>query len=200
MSNPSELIIRAGVWDLDKRSVEEYQMQQRVATAITSHPQYTSPDNIDNDIAVIRLNQPFKLGNHIQKVCLHNGSQKVSTNGCLASGWGAESYETQGELSQVLKKIPMDHVDHDICEKQLRTALKKDSFTLPDSFFCAGGNEFDLCVGDSGAPLVCPLTGEDNKFVLTGMSSYGVKCFTETPGVYTNVVKYFDWIHEMMVA
>lgn len=184
------------MWDLNKTSVDEYRMQQRVATMITSHPQYTSPDNIDNDIAIIRVNQPFKFGNHIQKVCVHNGSQKVATNGCIASGWGAESYETQDELSQHLKKVPMDHVDHDICEKQLRIALKKESFVLPDSFFCAGGHEFDLCVGDSGAPLVCPLSGETNKYVLTGLASYGVKCFSETPGVYLNILKYFDWIHD----
>lgn len=175
-------------------------MQQRVSAVIISHPQYSSPDHIDNDIAVIRLNQPLKFTKHIQNICLHNGSQKISTNGCIASGWGAESYETQGQLSQYLKKVPMDHVDHDICEKQLRIALKKDSFTLPDSFFCAGGHEFDLCLGDSGAPLFCPIAGETNKFVLTGISSYGVKCFTETPGVYTNVLKYFDWIHDFAEA
>lgn len=175
-------------------------MQQRVATLITSHPLYTSPDNIDNDIAIVRVNQPFKFGKHIQKICLHNGSQKVLTAGCIASGWGAESYDKQSELSRFLKKVPMDHVDHDICQKQLRIALKKDSFVLPDSFFCAGGHEFDLCVGDSGAPLICPVTGEENKFVLTGLSSYGVKCFTETPGVYTNVVKYFEWIRDQLEA
>lgn len=175
-------------------------MQQRVAKIIHSHPEYTSPDSIDNDIAVIRVNQPFVFAKHIQKICLHNGAQKITTNGCIASGWGAESYETQNELSQHLKKVSMDHVDHDICEKQLRIAFKKETFVLPDSFFCAGGNENDLCVGDSGAPLICPLTGEDNKFVLTGLASYGVKCFTETPGVYTNVVKYIDWIRDKAQA
>jgi secreted trypsin-like serine protease len=190
------LIIRAGVWDLNRTSVEGFQMQQRVATIIRSHPEYSSPGHIDNDIAIVRVNQPFKFTKHVQKVCLHNGNQKVATNGCIASAWGAESFETQSELSQYLKKVPMDHVDHDICEKQLRIALKKESFVLADSFFCAGGNEFDLCIGDSGAPLVCPVAGETNKFVLTGLASYGVKCFTETPGIYTNIMKYIDWIRD----
>jgi secreted trypsin-like serine protease len=188
------LIIRAGLWDLNQTKVEYYQMQQRVAVSITSHPDYTSPDPIDNDIAVVRVNQPFKFTDHVGSVCLYSGSQKILTTGCFASGWGAESYEKQSELSQILKKVKMDHVENDVCQKQLRIALKKETFTLSDSFLCAGGNENDLCVGDSGVPLVCPVVGEDNKFVLTGIASYGVKCFTETPGVYTNVVKFYDWI------
>lgn len=171
-------------------------MQQRVAKHFTTHPQYISPDPIDNDIAVIRVNQPFRFTDHVSNICLYSGSQKVSTTGCFATGWGAETYETQHELSQMLKKVKMDHVDHDICEKQLRTALKKESFTLTDSFLCAGGNKNDLCAGDSGSPLVCPVAGEANKYVLTGLASYGVKCFTETPGVYTNILKYHDWIRD----
>lgn len=173
-------------------------MQQRIASAINSHPQYTSPDPIDNDIAVVRVNHTFKFTKHIKSICLNSGSQKVSTTGCFASGWGADSFETQSELSQFLKKIQMDQVDHDICEKQLRVAFEKDNFVLSDSLLCAGGNENDLCLGDSGAPLICPVSGESNKFVLTGVSSYGVKCFTETPGVYSNVLKHFDWIRNQL--
>lgn len=174
-------------------------MQQRVAKEIISHPQYTSPDVIDNDIAVIRVNQPFKFGNHVQKICVDNGSQKVLEKGCFASGWGAESYLTQNELSQYLKKIQMDQVDRSVCEKELRVALQKENFVLSENFLCAGGNENDLCVGDAGAPLVCPVEGESNKFVLVGISSYGVKCFTETPGIYTKVSRYSRWIQEEFV-
>lgn len=175
-------------------------MQQRVATVIKAHPQYSSPDPIDNDIAVVKVNQPFKFTKHIQTISLDNGSLKVSTNGCIGAGWGAESKESLDQLSQFLKKVPMDQVDHAICEKQLRTALKKESFELSDSFLCAGGNEFDLCVGDAGAPLICPISGETNKFVLSGIASYGANCFTETPGVYTNVVKFVDWIRSQAEA
>lgn len=171
-------------------------MQQRVASVISSHPNYTSPDPIDNDIAIIKVNHPFKFTTHVNKICLDNLSQKVSKIGCVGTGWGAESIETQSELSQFLKKVPMDTVVNDVCEKQLRTALNMESFKLSDGFFCAGGNEFDLCVGDSGSPLVCPIDGETNKYLLSGLTSYGVKCFTETPGVYTNVQKFLGWIRD----
>lgn len=175
-------------------------MQQKVASVIKAHPKYTSPDVIENDIAIVHVSLPFKFGKHIQKVCLDNGSKQLSSKGCFGTGWGAEKYETQDSLSNFLKKIQMDKVDQSICEKQLRTALKKENFSLSENFFCAGGNDNDLCVGDTGAPLVCPIIGESNKFLLTGLSSYGVKCFTETPGVYTNVAKYFEWIHQESLA
>ncbi|CRK97831.1 CLUMA_CG011207, isoform A [Clunio marinus] len=187
ITNPSDLIIRAGLWDLNRTSVEDYQMQQRVASDLKPHPKNTSPDPIDNDIAIVRVSQPFKFNQYIHEVCLDTGNLKVSPDGCFATGWGAETYATQNELSQYLKKIRMDQVDHKTCEKQLGIAFNDQKFTLPESFFCAGGNEFDLCIGDAGAPVICPIVGVPNKFVLTGLSSYGVKCFTETPGVYTKI-------------
>lgn len=192
ITNPSDIIIRAGIWDLNRTSIEEFQMQQRIAKEVRPHKHFTTPDDIDNDIAVLHLNKPFVFTKYIQSICLDSGNQKVSKTGCFASGWGAESNENQG-LSQFLKKVPMDQVDNEICEKQLRIATKRDNFLLSKNFICAGGKEFDLCVGDSGAPLVCP---SGDKFVLTGLSSYGVSCFTETPGVYTSVAKYVEWIHD----
>lgn len=192
-SNPSDLIIRAGIWDLNRTNIEDHQMQQRVAKTISSHPDYSSPDPIENDIAVVHVNQNFQFGKNIQKVCLDNGSQKVATNACFGTGWGAE--EEPGELSQYLKKIKMDRVDHSTCEKKLRIALAKEAFNLSQNFLCAGGKDADLCVGDSGAPFVCAVGG-DNQYVLTGLASYGVKCFTDTPGVYTKVAKFAEWIHQ----
>ena len=175
-------------------------MQQRVASVVKAHAKYSTPDPIENDIAIVHVDKPFTFNKYIQKVCLNDGSKKLATKGCIGSGWGAERYENQDELSQYLKKVPMDQVDHDVCEKQLRIALQKETFKLSDSFLCAGGNEFDLCVGDTGAPLVCPIAGETNKYVLSGLASFGVKCFTETPGVYTNVLKYLDWVREQSAA
>lgn len=149
-----------------------------------------------NDIALIRLNQPFKLTRHIQKICMADDSMDISKTGCLAAGWGAESAETEYKLSQHLKKVQMDQVDDTICERQFKAALNKEDFKLSEGFLCAGGLENDLCVGDAGAPLVCPIVGSPSKFVLTGISSYGdVKCFSDTPGVYTKVSTYRDWIN-----
>ena len=50
----------------------------------------------------------------------------------------------------------------------------------------------DACQGDSGGPLICE---EQNKKVLHGIVSYGAGCaLPKSPGVYTRITKYFDWI------
>lgn len=125
-------------------------LKQRVAAEIIAHPFYTSPEIIENDIAIIRVNHPFKFEKHIQKICMDDGTLKVHENGCFATGWGSESNENQGQFSQYLKKVQMDQVAKDSCEKDLRIALEDEKFILSENFFCAGGNANDLCVGDTG--------------------------------------------------
>lgn len=49
--------------------------------------------------------------------------------------------------------------------------------------------------GDSGGPLAC--TREDVSF-LYGIISWGEGCGSGKPGVYTNVVKYIDWINSVI--
>lgn len=195
ISNPNELIIRAGLWDLNRTKVEEFTMQQRIASVIISHPKYSSPDPIENDIALIRVNQPFKFTKHINKICLADDKIQVSSKGCFGTGWGAESHQNENDYSQYLKKVPMDQVEHNVCEEKLRIGLKQNDFKLSDGFLCAGGFENDLCVNDGGSALICPIEGSKTQFVLTGMSSYGVKCFTEIPGVYTRISKFKEWIN-----
>ena len=67
---------------------------------------------------------------------------------------------------------------------------------------CAGydNGKVDTCTGDSGGPLICRTNLNDPySFTLTGVVSWGFECAqVGTPGVYTRVSSYLDWIKEVV--
>ncbi|XP_055543530.1 CLIP domain-containing serine protease B4-like [Wyeomyia smithii] len=66
--------------------------------------------------------------------------------------------------------------------------------TFHDTQLCAGGkNGEDTCTGDSGGPLMKRIK---STYYMFGIVSFGPKnCGNKDfPGIYTNVVKYLDWI------
>ncbi|GBP33109.1 Phenoloxidase-activating factor 2 [Eumeta japonica] len=96
--------------------------------------------------------------------------------------------------SRFFTELPV--VDRNSCLRKLRSTRLGDLFELHSSFMCAGGEpDSDTCKGDSGAPLVCPIEYEDNRYHQTGIVAWGVGCGQDgTPGVYVDVSRVRDWI------
>uniref|UniRef100_A0A9J8C8U6 Plasminogen activator n=1 Tax=Cyprinus carpio carpio TaxID=630221 RepID=A0A9J8C8U6_CYPCA len=68
------------------------------------------------------------------------------------------------------------------------------------NMLCAGDTRGldDACKGDSGGPLVCPKNG---RMTLMGLISWGDGCGKkDTPGVYTRVTNYTNWISSKIRA
>ena len=73
-----------------------------------------------------------------------------------------------------------------------------DILKCQECVMCAVGDDTDSCNGDSGSPLV-KLDEDSNvtDYVQVGIVSFGFECNVEgTPGVYTDVAYYFEWIEK----
>ena len=89
---------------------------------------------------------------------------------------------------EVLRQAVVPLIDWDTC-KQLNWHMNNNTLCAG---YTAGGR--DTCQGDSGGPLVCQ---QGDQWYQYGITSWGSGCGqANKPGVYTDVVKFFDWIHQ----
>ncbi|KAK9878968.1 hypothetical protein WA026_003787 [Henosepilachna vigintioctopunctata] len=190
---PAEITIRAGEWDT-QTTKERIPYQERIATRVIAHERYG--DGAINDIALILLNEPYVKVKSVGNVCLPNQNQFVNSEHCFASGWGKSNFGKEGAYSVILKKIELPMVPNSECQRFLRRTRLGHRFKLHSSFTCAGGEAGkDTCTGDGGSPLVCPDPNNSERYIQTGIVSWGVGCGKkDVPGVYTDVAKFRTWI------
>ncbi|CAG0898359.1 unnamed protein product [Darwinula stevensoni] len=152
-----------------------------------------------NDFAVLILDVPVKLDDHIDTVCLPGPKTSFVGHRCYVTGWGKSAFGKEGRYQEVLKKIDLPVVEQAWCQESLRNTKLSRFFNLHPSFLCAGGEPGrDACKGDGGSPLVCrdPLT---NYFVQAGIVSWGIGCGEQNiPGVYADVAKASAWVNEVV--
>jgi len=192
--NTEKIMVRCGEWDTQKE-VERFNHQDRQAEKVIVHPAFNSK-NLENDFALIMMKEPFERNHHIDTICLPTNPTKLDTTDCVATGWGKDNFGKEGEYQTIMKQVPLDMVEHDTCETNLRTTKLGRFYELDDSFTCAGGKEgVDTCQGDGGGPLVCP--DRDGTYYQTGIVAWGVECGKEgIPGVYADVNQglcFIDW-------
>lgn len=155
------------------------------ASAIYSHESYSSY-TLDNDIAIIKVATPLKLGStNAQKVALPaSGSDPAVGNKLRVSGWGY--LKEGGSLPANLMRVDVDVVDRSQCNSLYG------SNQITSNMICAGdvkNGGKDSCQGDSGGPVVL-----SNQVV--GIVSWGYGCARPGyPGVYTRVSNYINWIN-----
>lgn len=164
------------------------------------HPEY-NPATLRNDIALLILENPFKLSENIGVICIPSQHFLIASKRCIASGWGKNSLNPD-RYSSVLKKITLPIIPNQRCTHKLRNSVLGPLFKLDKSFLCAGsGAKRDTCKGDGGGPLVCPITEESNRYHQVGIVSWGLTCggSRETLGVYVNVALFAEWIDGQMI-
>ena len=119
---------------------------------------------------------------------------------CFTMGYGQSKFEGN-ESQQVLRAVDLPIIDNPQCEYKFNTFTRlgegKYPFHLHKSFMCAGGEENkDACIGDGGGPLVCPNLKDSNRYILAGITSWGIECGKKDhPGAYTAVTEGLCFIH-----
>ncbi|KAK7068799.1 Plasma kallikrein, partial [Halocaridina rubra] len=142
-----------------------------------------------NDIALLKLEMPLDLASYpqLKAVCLPRKPRTTYENATgTVYGWGTteKNYFPQAVLRET--SIPILNPE---CENKIIGGVK-----IKPEMLCAGlkNGGKDSCAGDSGGPLTVE---ENRRHTLVGITSFGVGCgLPDTPGVYTRMTAYLDWI------
>ncbi|XP_050353672.1 trypsin, alkaline C-like [Nymphalis io] len=159
------------------------------------HPGYTFP-RLYHDIAILKLATPATLSSRVALAPIAGPNYLVADNTTVtAAGWGILEFD--GEPSEILQKVDIQKVNHDICREnfaELQSLLGEHQVpNVTSGMVCAGilgvGGK-DACDGDSGGPLL-------HQGVVIGVTSWGHECaHPKYPGVFVNVPSYTSWIVE----
>jgi len=155
------------------------------------HEDY-NPATLENDIALLFLDREAVFNSLVRNISVPpQGSDVTVGKSCVISGWGTTS-ETATSSPSILQHANVPVLSNRKCQTYLR------SIRVVDVFLCAGFEEggIDTCQGDSGGPLAC-FNEEQGKYYLQGLTSFGFNCArVRSPGVYTRVSEFGDWIRE----
>ncbi|XP_039102743.1 tryptase-like isoform X2 [Hyaena hyaena] len=163
---------------------------------VIAHPHYYHVQN-GADIALLELEDPVNISDHVQPVTLPPASETFPTGTpCWVTGWGDIRSGTPLPPPYPLKQVKVPIVENSVCDMQYHLGLNTgDSVQIVRAdMLCAGNSKKDSCQGDSGGPLVCKVRGT---WLQAGVVSWGDGCAeANRPGIYTRVTHYLDWIRQ----
>ncbi|KRZ12341.1 Transmembrane protease serine 3 [Trichinella zimbabwensis] len=184
---PTALSVAAGLHNLRYRGQGA---QRSVVQRIIVHPKYTGHGHF-HDLALLRVKRPFQFTKTVSAVCLPKSRTVLPINQlCLTVGWG-HRYE-RGYYSDTLHQTYVPIKSDSYCKK-----CYGDLYSA-GIMLCAGFEDGgkDSCQGDSGGPLICQ---RDGVWQLEGVVSFGFGCARRaTPGIYTRVTSFVDWITDQI--
>ncbi|KAI4465915.1 chymotrypsin-related [Holotrichia oblita] len=161
--------------------------EQRVTTTAIVHPGYSSA-TLNNDIALIRIDNPIQFNDRIQPISMPaRGDVTGAGVTVTVSGWGRTS-DTIPSISNILNYVSLTTISNAQC------AAVYGSQVIISSTICAVGNpHHSTCNGDSGGPLIDVSGGSLRQVgVVSFVSSAG--CASGHPSGYVRTESFLDWI------
>ena len=161
---------------------------------IINHPNYDPDHRLLNDIALLELEKPVEFIEGIELACMAN-NDPVEDEEVVISGWG---YDENSNTPEILKWASLKISSTEECDEYW-----EDKDLQKHKIICASDKKKDVCMGDSGGPLIM---NTDGMVAVVGIVSFGESCVEkvdgevpiDAPGVYTSVAQYQSWIKENM--
>lgn len=145
-----------------------------------------------NDLALIELEFNVTKSEYVYPACLHQ--DMLDPANLTATGWGLTSIN--GNTSDLLLKVKLESVAVSNCSTfyQARTGRP-----ILSTQICAKSSDgaSDTCSGDSGGPLQIQ-EKPNSVYRIVGVTSYGIGCGGQRPGVYARVASYLNWIENIV--
>lgn len=161
---PGTLFVVAGDVNISDTSGHE---QIREVVKIVIHDDYSRhPSGIFNDIALLFLDEPFKLDKNVNVIKLPDDDQ-VTEGMLIVSGWG--TLYSGGEIPDQLQYVTLPVVSQTVCQAKWESHPYF-PIEIGDGILCAGDDdgEKSACHGDSGGPAM-----SITKNYLAGIVSFG---------------------------
>lgn len=169
---------------------------------ITVNPAYARRTAV-NDIAVITLAEPVSDVTVLRPASREDSAaMTIAGSTAVVAGWGNTSMtgKTFPDQFRIGKVVVFPDETCGSNGSYTLLGITFTGFTSDDAdarvMVCAAGaldngGVIDSCQGDSGGPLVAG-TGPDARLV--GIVSWGEKCASRHPGVYTRVASQYDFL------
>ncbi|XP_055643808.1 uncharacterized protein LOC129780000 [Toxorhynchites rutilus septentrionalis] len=193
--NQAPDVIRFGDLNIETTEGDEYAQQLKIV-AIFRHPQHRFASHY-HDIALLKLEHNVTVTEVVAPACLWT-DEEVRFKILEATGWGRTGYAE--DQTPILLKVALKPIENEECGKVYRNVTdRKLRLGLQPHQICAVDKKMDTCEGDSGGPLQIKLMHNTRvtPFVVA-ITSFGTACGLSSPGVYTKIAPYHDWIVETM--
>lgn len=159
------------------------------------HPDWDENEpNYDADLALLKFKKDeIHSGTYIQPIRLWDSDNRPNVNGASVVGWGSADSTIRHENEPAKVELPT-FTNEECLPGNGIVADRASSRT-----FCAGGNGSGSCFGDSGGGLFAKV---NDFFYLIGIVSSsptkdaGTACDVSKNTIYTNVLKFRNWIKE----
>uniref|UniRef100_A0AB38ZEP6 Venom S1 protease 33 n=1 Tax=Oncocephalus sp. TaxID=2944721 RepID=A0AB38ZEP6_9HEMI len=145
-----------------------------------------------NDISILELTSKITYTQFIGPVCLPTRDPDIVGKYVTAMGWGRlhkSEYATRDVA--IMKKTHLRVIDIESCSLDWSHLLEVDD----PKFICTWSNHTDICIGDSGGPVVWH-DPEIHRYTLQGLPAICDGCNLKNPSGHTAVYYFYDWIKE----